>query len=132
MCGFFADYRDAFNRRDGDAVADLWHSPSAISHPRGQSVDVTSWPIDAPMRANHRSLCAIYAARPVHVWQFEMLGHIAMGADQSFSNLRWTATSPTGETMQQFCTGYLLIRTELGPKVAHCAQYEEISEKVPT
>jgi hypothetical protein len=28
---FFRRYRTAFNRLDGDAVADLWHTPSSIA-----------------------------------------------------------------------------------------------------
>lgn len=31
---FFERYREAFNAGDGDAVADLWHSPSAITDSR--------------------------------------------------------------------------------------------------
>ncbi len=126
---FFGSYRDAFNRFDGDAVADLWHSPSAIWHTVGQGVGVTAWAEDARMRDNHRALCEIYAKRPPHLWSFDVIEHSAMGEDQAFAKLKWTATQPGGAVAQHFHTGYLLIRTSMGIRVAHCMQYEERSEK---
>ena len=59
---FFEICRDAFNRLDGDAVAELWHTPSAITNTRSgvAAAQLTLWPDDAPMRANHRALCDAY------------------------------------------------------------------------
>ena len=34
VTSFFETYRDAFNRLDGDAVADLWHGASGITDTR--------------------------------------------------------------------------------------------------
>jgi hypothetical protein len=133
VTSFFDAYRDAFNRFDGQAVADLWHSPSAISHPAAQSgACVTSWASDEPMRQNHLALCQIYAKRSAHEWSFAISDHVALGADQSFANVTWTATTPLGSISERFQTAYLLIRASEGIRVAHCVQYEEKSEKAPS
>lgn len=59
---FFEAYRDAFNRLDGDAVADLWHTPSAITNTEAEaaSAKLTLWSDEEPMRANHRAPCDAY------------------------------------------------------------------------
>lgn len=129
---FFGRYRDAFNCFDGNAVADLWHSPSAISHPEvdREGATVTSWATDEPMRANHRALCSIYQKRPAHHWSFVVSDHVDCGRDQSFANVQWRAMNAAGVQCDGFCTGYVLVRApDLGIKVAHCLQYEEQSEK---
>jgi hypothetical protein len=127
---FFERYRDAFNRGDGDAAADLWHTPSSISHPAKATgvVANTAWADDASMRNNHRALCDIYAQRGQHAWSFEVKDHIALGADQCFANLRWRCEAPGRQLLADFHTGYLLIRAETGVRVAHVAQYQERSE----
>jgi hypothetical protein len=123
---FFETYRDAFNAGNGDAVADLWHTPSSISHPaKAGGIANTAWTQDADMRANHRALCELYAKRGPHAWSFEVRDHVTMGADQSFTNVAWRCTSPAGEELASFQTGYTLIRAEAGVRVAHVAQYEE-------
>ena len=49
---FFEAYRDAFNRLDGDAVADLWHTPSTITSTEAEaaSAKLTLWSDEEPMR----------------------------------------------------------------------------------
>ena len=62
---FFETYRDAFNRLDGHAVADLWHTPSGITDSGGAdgAARLTWWPDDAPKRANHVATLSIIGSR---------------------------------------------------------------------
>lgn len=128
---FFEAYRDAFNRLDGDAVAELWHTPSGIVHTRdGEAhATLTQWVEEAPMRANHRALCELYRSNGYHQADFEMVAHTPLGADGAFANVRWTLTRADGSVLQRFCTGYNLARTPQGPRVVLCTAYQEnISE----
>jgi hypothetical protein len=118
---FFTHYRDAFNRLDGDAVADLWHVPSGITDGRA----VTWWSEDAPMRNNHRALCAVYAAADYARADFEILHAHAMGADDAFVHVDWTLQRHDGTLLQRFGTGYNLRRTPAGPKVLLATAYAE-------
>ena len=124
---FFATYRDAFNRLDGDAVADLWHTPSAITNTRSAeaTAQLTLWPDDVPMRANHRALCEIYRGNGYQHADFEIVDCIGLGAHHAFANLHWTLWRDDGSLLQDFHTGYNLLRTAAGPRVVLVTQYEE-------
>ncbi len=129
---FFARYRDAFNALDGDAVADLWHSPSGIADSRDGSGRLTWWPEAAPMRANHRALCDVYRGAGYGRADFTLDHCAPMGADHAFARLQWTLTRADGSTLQQFRTGYQLIRTAGGPRVLLCTAFEEdLQEMTP-
>ena len=84
---FFETYREAFNRLDGDAVADLWHTPSAITNTRSgaATAQLTLWPDDAPMRANHRALCEIYRGNGYHHADFALVDCAVRAARASSS-----------------------------------------------
>jgi hypothetical protein len=121
VLAFFRRYRAAFDRLDGDAVADLWHTPASIAdHAR-----VTHWADEAPMRDNMRALCALYRDAGYHRAEFELLGHLPLGRDQSFAQLRWTLTRRDGSVLQRFGTGYHLVRSERGVRVLTAAAYQE-------
>ncbi len=122
---FFERYRDTFNRRDGDGIADLWHSPSAIADSRDGTARVTWWADDAPMRDNMRSLCAVYENVGDATWSFDIADHVPMGHDHAFARVRWTLARPDGATLQTFHTGYQLARFADGPKVLMCTAYQE-------
>ena len=141
---FFNHYRDAFNRLDGDAVADLWHSPSGItdtaapeageSRPanatgpstlEGGTARLTWWPQDAAMRANMHALCDVYRAAGFANAQFEWIGCVPMGANHAFVHLRWTLHRADGTLLQQFSTGYQLLRTVPGWRVILAVAYSE-------
>jgi len=78
---FFETYRDAFNRLDGDAVADLWHTPSAITDAQGDgsAAQITLWTDDASMRTNHRALSALYRRSGYHNAGFEIVDCVSLG-----------------------------------------------------
>jgi hypothetical protein len=124
---FFRRYRTAFNRLDGDAVAALWHTPSSIadSAADGTHARVTHWHGEAPMRDNMRALCSGYRAAGYHRAEFELLGHLPLGRDQSFAQLRWTLKRRDGSTLQRFGTGYHLVRSADGVRVLAAAAYQE-------
>lgn len=122
---FFERYRAAFNRLDGDAVADLWHERSGIAdHKQGVGA-LTWWPDDAPMRSNHRALCDLYRTLGYHSADFEILDHLAMGHCHAFVRLHWTLRRADGSVLQSFHTGYQLMRTAHGPRVLMATAYEE-------
>ncbi len=133
---FFEGYRDAFNRLDGDAVADLWASPSGIADAAKGEARLTWWPDEAPMRANHRALCDVYAKANYGQAQFDMEHCLPLGEQHAFAVLKWRLTQRDGSPLQQFHTAYQLQRTPGGAdsniKVLLCTAYEEkLSEMTP-
>ncbi len=122
---FFERYCDAFNAGDGDAVADLWHTPSAITDSREGVARVVWWGEDAPMRANMRALCDLYRSAGAHRWRFDLVDHVELGANHAFAHVGWTMHRPDGEVMQRFASGYKLARTAAGPRALMCTAYQE-------
>jgi len=124
---FFDTYRDAFNRLDGDAVADLWCAASGIADSHGPegSARLTWWPEEAPMRANHRALCGLYGRADCDRADFELQQHQALGAHHAFAHVHWTLRRTDGSLLQQFHTGYQLMRTASGPRVLLAVAHEE-------
>ena len=124
---FLETYREAFDRLDGDAVADLWHTPSGITGRRdGASLPaLTWWTTDTPMRDNHRALCNLYRGNGYRRAEFEMIDCVSLGADHAFANLHWTLWREDNSLLQAFHTGYNLMRTASGPKVLLVTAYEE-------
>ena len=123
---FFETYRDAFNRLDGDAVADLWNDRSAISSAGAEGIAaLTWWSDDAPMRANHHALCDVYRRADDARADFSITAHVPMGPDHAFAHLHWRLTRRDGSELQQFHTGYQLLRTANGPRVLLAVAHEE-------
>ena len=124
---FFDDYRAAFNRLDGDAVADLWHVPSGITHAAktGSHAALTWWEDDVPMRKNMNELCDLYRDNGYDHAHCEMESSTPMGKRHAFALLHWTLKRKDGSLLQSFRTGYNLMRTESGPKVILVTQFEE-------
>ena len=122
---FFETYRDAFNRLDGDAVADLWHMPSGITNSTEAAAQLTWWGEDKPMRANHRALCDLYRGSGYQRAEFEIVDCVRLGADHTFANLHWRLWRDDGSLLQDFHAGYNLLRSATGPKVLLVTAYEE-------
>jgi hypothetical protein len=127
VLAFFRRYRRAFDRLDGDAVADLWHAPSTIADtaPEGTYARVAAWSDDAPMRANMHALCAHYRQSGYAGAEFELLDHLPLGHHQSFARLRWTLRRDDGAVLQRFGTGYHLVRAADGIRVLAAAAFQE-------
>ena len=129
---FFEDYRARFNRLDGDAVADMWHTPGPITH-RAKGVNhaaLTPWTEDAPMRANMRALCDVYRNDGYDHANFALDSCESMGEHHAFAVVSWTLTRADDSLLQQFKTGYNLMRTTDGPKVILVTQFEENIEEM--
>lgn len=122
---FFAAYRDAFDRLDGDAVAALWHGASGIADAQDGCGRQTWWPDAAPMQANHRALCEVYRAAGYHHAEFTIERHVPMGPAHAFALLHWTLCRTDGGVLQRFHTGYQLMRTADGPRVLLAVAYQE-------
>ena len=121
VVGFFQAYRDAFNSLNGDAVAELWHVPSGITDRRS----TVWWTDDAPMRANHHALCDIYRGLNYGRADPRITAFHPLGEDHAFADVHWTLRRQDGSILQQFGTGYHLIRGPQGPQVLLCTAYEE-------
>ena len=124
---FFERYRAAFDRLDGDAVADLWCGASGITDNLGAggTARLTWWAADAPMRANHHALCAVYRHNGYHHADFQITAHQPMGAHHAFAHLHWTLQRADGSVLQQFHTGYQLMRGPHGPQVLLAVAHQE-------
>ena len=124
---FFERYRAAFNRLDGDAVADLWCERSGIadSHGPDGSARLSWWPEDAPMRANHRALCEVYRHNGYDQADFKITAHQPLGHNHAFAHLLWTLSRADGSVLQQFHTGYQLMRSAHGPQVLLAVAHQE-------
>ena len=127
---FFARYRDAFDRLDGDAVADLWHTPSSITDsqtdPNGKdTARVTLWTDEASKRKNMRALCDVYMLNDYARAEFGFDHFHALGANHAFVNVHWQLWRKDGSLLQEFHTAYQLLRTAEGPKVLLATAYEE-------
>lgn len=125
LIDFFDRYRAAFERLDGDAVAGLWHTPSAIADSRDGHGRVTVWTETAPMRANMRALCAAYREAGFERAEFELLDGLCFGADHALAHLRWTLWRRDGSMLQRFCTAYQLLRGAAGWRVFGATAYQE-------
>ena len=129
---FFEDYRARFNRLDDDAVANLWHTPSAITH-RAKGANhaaLTTWSEDAPMRANMHALCDIYRNDGYDHADFTLDSCELMGEYHAFAVVSWTLTRTDGTLLQQFKTGYNLMRAANGTRVILVTQFEENIEEM--
>ena len=124
---FFENYRDIFNRLDGDAVADHWHVPSSIADSHGEdgAARVSVYADDASLRANMHALCDIYRRNGFARAEFEVIDHITLGAQHAFAHVHWTLRRADGSELQSFRTGYQLARTAGGVKALMAAAYEE-------
>lgn len=124
---FFEGYRAAFDRLDGDAVANLWCGASGIAdnHGDGGTARLDWWPDDAPMCANHRALCEVYRHNGYHHANFQITAHQALGANHAFAHLHWTLKRADGSVLQQFHTGYQLMRGACGPQVLLAVAHQE-------
>ena len=124
---FFDGYRAAFNRLDGDAVADLWCGASGIADNLGAggAARLTWWPDDAPMRANHHALCEVYRHNGYHHADFQITAHQALGPNHAFAHLHWALRRADGSVLQQFHTGYQLMRGAHGPQVLLAVAHQE-------
>lgn len=124
---FFERYRDAFNRLDGEAVGGAWHVPGGIadSHGQGGMARVSMYADDAALRANMHALCDVYRNNSFGSAEFELLDHVALGANHAFAHLQWVLHRADGSELQRFRTGYQLARTGDGPRALLAVAYQE-------
>jgi hypothetical protein len=124
---FFESYRDAFNRLDGEAVANLWYSCSGITHLNrdGDAAEITWWNEASPMRENMQKLCDVYRTNDYSHANFQIDAFRSLGPHHAFADLHWDLFRKNGESLQSFNTGYNLMRTRDGIRVLMATQYEE-------
>ena len=118
---FFEQYRDAFDRLDGEAIADLYSVPSAIVSDRG----LTTWKSREPIAENMAALCALYRDNGYKHARFEPHHFINQGANFAVADIAWTIEREAGAEPWHFHTTYNLCRTPKGWRVVLCTAYEE-------
>lgn len=118
---FFEQYRDAFNRLDGAAVAQLYAEPSGIASDKGY----THWPTREPIQQNMVALCEVYRINGFASAHFEESAFFAQSDMYAVADLFWTIDRINGLAPWTFHTTYNLIRTAQGWKVLLCTAYEE-------
>ncbi len=118
---FFEQYRDAFDRLDGEAVAGLYHVPSGIVSNRG----CTHWNTYEPIRQNMVALCELYRNNGYRAATFEPSAFISQGSDHAIADIAWRIDRSDGQVPWCFHTTYNLRRTAQGWRVLLCTAYEE-------
>jgi hypothetical protein len=118
---FFEQYRDAFNRLDGDAVARLYAIPSGIAHDKGY----THWPAFEPVRDNMVALCQLYRSNGFESARFEPGAFVPMGDRFALADVAWRVDRHGGQEPWEFRTSYNLMKTDDGWRILLCTAYEE-------
>lgn len=121
ILAFFEQYRDAFNRLDGDAIARLYAVPSGIASGSGY----VHWPTFEPIRENMVALCGSYRANGYASAEFEPSAYIPQGAGFAIADLSWSIRRTDGRDPWRFNTTYNLVRTAEGWRVLLCTAYSE-------
>lgn len=118
---FFEQYRAAFNRLDGAAVARLYAVPSGIASDKGY----THWASQESVRGNMVALCDLYRANGFSSARFEEAFFLAQGEHFAVADLAWQIDRTDGQAPWRFNTTYNLIRTAEGWRVLLCTAYDE-------
>lgn len=117
---FFDQYRDAFNRLDGEAIAGLYAVPSGIASDAGY----THWPQREPIRDNMAALCGVYRGNGFVEARYTPGTFLAQGDDFAVADLAWEIDW-SGQPPSRFNTTYNLMRTPEGWRVLLCTAYSE-------
>ena len=118
---FLEQYRDAFNRLDGEGIADLYCIPSGIVSDRG----FTPWQSREPIVENMVALCDLYRANGYKHASFEPSQFIAQGREFAVADVAWTIEREAGAEPWRFHTTYNLRLTKDGWRVILCTAYDE-------
>lgn len=118
---FFEDYRDAFNRLDGEAVARLYAVPSGLVTGGGY----THWGSFEPIRRNMTGLCKLYRDNGYASASFEPATFLPQGSRFAIADIMWHIERQAGLEPWHFHTTYNLARTPKGWRVLLATAYEE-------
>lgn len=114
-------YRRAFDRLDGDAVAEHYAEPCGIA----QAGIYTHWPSLEPVRVNMRELCEAYRRRGYVGARFAPKTFLPQGDSSAVVDVDWRIDWSGANEPWHFSTTYNLIRTEDGWRILLCTAYEE-------
>ena len=121
LMSFLEQYRDAFDRLDGHAVAALYCVPSALADQRG----LISWNSREPIIENMTALCRLYEDNGYKAARFVLGQYLLQGSDFAVADVEWTIERQGNLEPWRFRTTYNLRRTEDGWRVLLCTAYEE-------
>ena len=118
---FFEQYRDAFDRLDGEAVARLFAVPSGIA----SDSHYTHWPGFEPIRENMVALCRQYRQNGYASAAFTPVAFLAQGEHFCVADISWNISRTANQEPWRFNTTYNLMRTSDGWRVLLCTAYSE-------
>ena len=118
---FFEQYREAFDRLDGEAVAHLYAVPSGIASDSGY----THWATFEPIRANMVALCTLYRENGYASATFEPVAFLAQGENNAVADISWNIERSGQRDPWRFNTTYNLLRNAEGWRVLLCTAYSE-------
>ena len=124
---FFEQYREAFNRLDGEAVARLYAVPSGIASESGY----THWPTAEPIRQNMIALCQLYRDNGYVSAEFEPVAFLPQGEDFAVADISWSIERSAEQEPWRFNTTYNLMRTAADWRVLLCTAYSEKKLNAP-
>ncbi|WP_035056110.1 nuclear transport factor 2 family protein [Andreprevotia chitinilytica] len=117
----FEQYRDAFNRLDGEAIARFYAVPSGIA----QDGIYTHWADFEAIRSNMVGLCNLYRDNGYVTAHFEHSTFLPQGPNHAVVSLSWHIDRSQDQEPWRFQTSYNLLRTESGWRILLCTAYEE-------
>ncbi|WP_432723813.1 hypothetical protein R0381_000776 [Jeongeupia wiesaeckerbachi] len=118
---FFEQYRAAFNRLDGEAIAQLYAAPSGIVTDEGY----THWPDFNAVKSNMIALCTQYRDSGYLEARFAPSAFLAQGQHHAVVDVCWSIRRSTDLPPWQFNTTYNLRHTREGWRIQLCTAYEE-------
>jgi hypothetical protein len=118
---FFEQYRDAFNKLDGEAVARLYAVPSGLATDRGY----THWSAFESIRDNMAALCKLYRDNGYVSASFEPAAFIPQGPHFAVVDVSWHIERKRAQAPWCFHTTYNLCRTPAGWRVLLATAYGE-------
>lgn len=118
---FFEQYREAFDRLDGDAVARLYAVPSGIASDSGY----THWSSFEPIRQNMAALCELYRKNDYASAAFDPVAFLGQGENYAVADILWNIERSGQREPWRFNTTYNLMRTAEGWRVLLCTAYSE-------
>jgi uncharacterized protein (TIGR02246 family) len=127
ITALFENYQTAFNRLDGEAVADLYAVPSGIASDAGY----THWATREPIAKNMVALCEQYRKKGFASAVFQVAAFLPQGENFAIADLAWTILWTDGQGDWHFNTTYNIFRTPDGWRVLLCTAYSETKLPAP-
>jgi hypothetical protein len=121
---FLDGYRSAFNRLDGNAIAEYYATPSGLL----SGTTYVHWPDKSSVAKNMMALCEQYRRRGYLSAAYEAFDLVRLGAAAVFVDVGWKIECLDEQEPWRFHTAYNLIRAPEGLRALLCIAYEEVRD----